>query len=251
MWHLPSNSFVTALILRCHHCLACVYQHCQIDFLHLYCWMPSQSHGMCASFITSNSTLNPREKRSWQSERRAGERENRMKGRRKAGEPKINHHPPHLPPPSTPPSHRKRGKNLWTPVGIASTTQAYSYANFAVSVSTVAVLTGGAVVRRPSSLPHHLFKSSKQKPGERATWLVKYACVGPLQWNNDCGITPACARGCVAISRQHWVNVRDVYSWGRERKRVRKRGVIKEWRGGGRHWYYSCVSCLCLYELRL
>ncbi|CAK6957351.1 hypothetical protein F2P81_011509 [Scomber scombrus] len=41
---------------------------------------------------------------------------------------------------------RKRGKNLWTPVGIASTTQAYSYANFAVSVSTVAVLTGGAVV---------------------------------------------------------------------------------------------------------
>lgn len=128
------------------------------------------------------------------------------------------------------------------PVGIASTTQAYAYANFAVSVSTVAVLTGGAVVRRPSSLPHHLFKSSKQKPGERATWLVKYACVGPLQWNNDCGITPACARGCVAISCQHWVNVRDVYSWGRGRERDReidrecvrererkrrKRGVIK------------------------
>ena len=111
----------------------------------------------------------PQRKESWQSEKRTVERENRMKGTRKAGEPKINHHPPHLPPPSTPPSHRKRGKNLWTPVGIASTTQAYSYANFAVSVSTVAVLTGGAVVRRPSSLPHHLFKSSKQKPGERAT----------------------------------------------------------------------------------
>lgn len=120
-----------------------------------------------------------------------------------------------------------------TPVGIASTTQVHSYANFAVSVSTVAVLTGGAVVRRPSSLPHHLFKSSKQKPGERATWLVKYACVGPLQWNNDCGITPACARGCVAISCQHWVNVRDVYSWGRGRERVRKRGVIKDGREVG------------------
>lgn len=143
-----------------------------------------------------------------------------------------------------------------TPVRIASTTQAYSYANAAVSVSTVAVLTRGAVVRRPSSLPHHLFKSSKQKPGERATWLVKYACVGPLQWNNDCGITPACARGCVAISCQHWVNVRHVYSWGRytERERVRKRGVIKGWQGGGSHWYYSCVSwwsvCVCVQQQR-
>lgn len=93
-----------------------------------------------------------------------------MKGRRKARGLKITHHPSvYTPPTSTPPSRRKRGKNPWTPVGIASTTQAYSYANFAVSVSTVAVLTGGAVVRGPSSLPHHLFKSSKQKPGERAT----------------------------------------------------------------------------------
>lgn len=150
-----------------------------------------------------------------------------MKGRRRAGDLKITHHPSiYSPlPTSTPPlSQKEREKNLWTPVGIASTTQAYSYANFAVSVSTVAVLTGGAVVRRPSSLPHHLFKSSKQKPGERATWLVKYACVGPLQWNNDCGITLACARGCVAISCQHWVNVRDVYSWGKDRKG----GVIKD-----------------------
>lgn len=97
--------------------------------------------------------------------RQTGSREKRMKGRRKAGESKITS-------PSTftpPPSHRKREGNMQTPVRIGSTTQAYSYANFAVSVSTVAVLTGGAVACRPSSLPHHLFKSSKQKPGERAT----------------------------------------------------------------------------------
>lgn len=46
---------------------------------------------------------------------------------------------------------------------------------FAVSMSTVAVLTEGAVVQQPSALPHHLFKSPKQKkiekkkPGERST----------------------------------------------------------------------------------
>lgn len=155
---------------------------------------------------------------------REKERRNRMKGRREAERTKNNITPTTTtystclqPPPFTPPLHKKRvggGLDIRTPVRIASTTQAYSYANLAVSVSAVAVLTGGAVLRRPSSLPHHLFKSSKQKPGERATWLVKYACVGPLQWNNDCGITPACARGCVAISCQHWVNVRDGYSWG-------------------------------------
>ena len=188
-------------------------------------------------------------------EGRTGERENRMKGRGKAGEPKISppQPSPHLHPhPQPHPSHRKRGKNLRTPAWVASTTQPYSYANSAVSVSTVGVLTGGAVLRRPSSLPHHLFKSSKQKPGERATWLVKYACVGPLQWNNDCGITPACARGCVAISCQHWVNVRDVYSWGRsrerERGRIRKRGVIKD---GGEVGdtditpVWAARSCMC------
>lgn len=90
----------------------------------------------------------------------------------KSGRPKNNTPPLHLQPHphlNPTPLTEREGKNLWTPVGIASTTQAYSYANFAVSVSTVAVLTGGAVVRRPSSLPHHLFKSSKQKPGERAT----------------------------------------------------------------------------------
>lgn len=181
---------------------------------------------MCASFITSNSALNPREKRSWQLEW-MGARGEQDERKEKSGRPKNNTPPLHLQPPphlNPTPLTEREGKNLWTPVGIASTTQAYSYANFAVSVSTVAVLTGGAVVRRPSSLPHHLFKSSKQKPGERATWLVKYACVGPLQWNNDCGITLACARGCVAISCQHWVNVRDVYSWGKDRKR----GVIKD-----------------------
>lgn len=181
---------------------------------------------MCASFITSNSALNPREKRNWQSARSTGERENRMKGKRKARELKITQHTPIYTTTLNSTLSQKGRENLRTPVGIASTTQAYSYANSAVSVSTVAVLTGGAVVRRPSSLPHHLFKSSKQKPGERATWLVKYACVGPLQWNNDCGITPACARGCVAISCQHWVNVRDVYSWGRDRE-----GTTKKKRG--------------------
>jgi len=74
------------------------------------------------------------------------ERENRMKGRRRAGELKITHHPSIYTPNLNPTLHRKRGKNLWTPVGIVSTAQAYSYVNFAVSVSTVAVLTGGAVL---------------------------------------------------------------------------------------------------------
>lgn len=196
---------------------------------------------MCASFITSNSTLNPREKRSWQYRRERGDM---MKGRRRAGELKITHHPSiYTPHPQTHPP-QKKGKNLWTPIGMASTTQAYAYANSAVSVSTVAVLTGGAVLCWPSSLPHHLFKSFKQKPGERATWLVKHDCVGPLQWNNDCSITPACARGCVAISCPHGVNVTDVYSWDRKRR------GNKRWWVGGKHWHYS-VNCLCSYFLWL
>lgn len=74
--------------------------------------------------------------------------EKRIKGIRKVG-----HTPTHL---------AERG-NIQNPFRIACTTQSSSYANFAVSMSTVAVLTEGAVVQQPSSLPHHLFKSPKQK----------------------------------------------------------------------------------------
>lgn len=151
----------------------------------------------------------------WERNREEAEQSERKQKSRRT----KNNTPPHSFSPQPHPLIQREGTGFGFLSGIASTTQAFSYANSAVSVSTVAVLTEGAVVHGPSSLPHHLFKSSKQKPGERATWLVKYACVGPLQWNNDCSITPACARGCVAISCQHWLNVRDVYSWGRERER--------------------------------
>lgn len=80
--------------------------------------------------------------------------EKRIKGIRKIG-----HTPTHL---------AERG-NIPNPFRIACTTQSSPYANCAVSMSTVAVLTEGAVVQQPSWLPHHLFKSPKQKPGERTT----------------------------------------------------------------------------------
>lgn len=78
--------------------------------------------------------------------------EKRIKGIRKVG-----HTPTHL---------AERG-NIQNPFRIACTTQSSSYANSAVSMSTVAVLTEGAVVQQPSSLPHHLFKSPKQKSQRR------------------------------------------------------------------------------------
>lgn len=137
-----------------------------------------------------------------------------MKGRRRTGRTKNNTY------------GKDRGKSVDLCWNCQRTTWACSYANVAVCVSTAAVLTGWAVQRGPSSLPYHFFKSSTQKPGERTTWLVKYACVGPLQWNNDCSITLVCTRGCVAISCPYKVNVRDVYSW--ERGRDRNREVIKD-----------------------
>lgn len=67
------------------------------------------------------------------------------------------------------PTHPTERGNIPNPFGIACATQSSSYANCAVSMSTVAVLTEGAVVQQPSWLPHHLFKSPKQKPGEGTT----------------------------------------------------------------------------------
>lgn len=192
-------SFVIVLIIRC--CLWC-------NSLPSSLLLKSQSvswHVRIFRYFQFKTTLQRKEELSVRGE-------NGKKWRGKTGEASITLSlPTHI---NIAPlnSQKKRG-NIRT--RIASTTQAHSYANFAVSVSTFAVLTEGVVARKPSLLPHHLFKSFKQKPGGKATWLVKYACVGPLQWNNDCGITPACARGCVAISCQHWVNVRDVYSWGK------------------------------------
>ncbi|KAF0036197.1 hypothetical protein F2P81_011509 [Scophthalmus maximus] len=106
---------------------------------------------MCASFTASNSTLKPQRKervgsqRTEQERGRTGRKEERKeKGGRTKNKPPT---PTTIYTATLNPtlSQKGREKNLRTPVGIASTTQAYSYANFAVSVSTVAVLTGRAV----------------------------------------------------------------------------------------------------------
>lgn len=110
-----------------------------------------------------------------------------------------------------------------------------------MSVSTVAVLTGGAVLRGPSLLPHHLFKSSKQKPGERATWFVKYACVGPLQWNNDCSIYSCVCQGlCGHFMPARSECERCLFMRGRQGKKKRKK------KDSNKRWWQAMILYLCV-----
>jgi hypothetical protein len=104
-------------------------------------------------------------------------------------------------------------------------------------VNSCRVNRGSCGTQGPLLLLHHLFKSSEQKPGDRAKWLVKYARVGPLQWHNDCSITPTGARGCVAISCQHRGSVQDGYSWGTGPAGEAR--LRKWWSAEGMYWSHG------------